>query len=657
MRTFLLIPLSISVLVLSGCSGMPVATSTTTESVPGAALRGIVHGGQNPVSGAHVYLLAVNFSVTSTYGGPGIAPSTTNASASLLNSSVLSQTPPGGMDSNGNYYVTTDANGNWSITGDYTCPSSYAHPYIYAVGGNAGSGNNSAATLVGPVSSCNSSEFVTVNEVSTIAAVYAFAGFASDPLHVSSSNSSLAATNLNNATNAILNLENPQTGVALTQTPAGNGVVPQTTINTLANILAACVNSTGPGSSPCSTLFSNAVNGSTAPTDTTTAALNIAHNPGANVSALYGLQTATSPFQPMLSTVPNDFLIGIAFTGGGLLAPQSIAIDTAGNIWLTDQNRSQPSQSLYISEFSPAGAALSPLPNGYSGGGLDGPAGIAIDGNGHVWVANAGSITPGISEFSSSGSAISGSSGIIGGGLNTPYQVAIDKSNDVWITNLIQAGPLSEFNSSGSPLSGSTGYSTGSYAAAGIASDTSGNMWVADYLTTGSVPTHTISEFGPNGTQNTNSPYTGGGLDGPVFTAIDASGNVWATNEANNSLSEFSSSGSPISSSTGYTGGGLNEPGSLAIDGAGNVWVANQATGDIAISEFNSSGTAISGSSGYKGPFDGEGAIAIDGDGNIWVASTFDNALIELVGAASPVVTPIAANLMSPYGSHAVNLP
>jgi len=38
------------------------------------------------------------------------------------------------------------------------------------------------------------------------------------------------------------------------------------------------------------TLFSNAKNGSTAPTDTVTAALNIAHNPTANIGTLFGLQ-------------------------------------------------------------------------------------------------------------------------------------------------------------------------------------------------------------------------------------------------------------------------------------------------------------------------------------------------------------------------------
>ena len=99
------------------------------------------------------------------------------------------------------------------------------------------------------------------------------------------------------------------------------------------------------------------------------------------------------------------------------------------------------------------------------------------------------------------------------------------------------------------------------------------------------------------------------------------------------------------------------------IDGASYVWTANWQGGSI--SEFSSSGAAISGSNGYKassnvtsgyslsGPF----AIAIDGSGNAWVLNNQNNFIMEVVGVAARVVTPILANLKSPYGSHAVNKP
>ena len=188
---------------------------------------------------------------------------------------------------------------------------------------------------------------------------------------MSTPNTALGATGLNNVDSPLDNLYTSTTGLALATTPAGNGTVPQSEINTLANILAACINSNGAvtgGASPtpCYTLFTNALSGGTTgtqPTDTATAAINIAHNPGANVANLYGLQTGTSPFQPMLSAAPNDFTLAIVYTGGGLYSPEGVAIDASGNVWVASSSLGGS-----INKFSPAGAAISGS-TGYTGGG------------------------------------------------------------------------------------------------------------------------------------------------------------------------------------------------------------------------------------------------------------------------------------------------
>jgi hypothetical protein len=172
---------------------------------------------------------------------------------------------------------------------------------------------------LGTCGSLSSAPYVVINEISTIATAYSIAGFATDSTHVSSSSSPLAtATDVPNAFATVTNLESLGRGVALPTTPDGNGVVPQATIDTLADILGACVNSAGPTSTPCTTLFANATNGNSQPLETATAAINIAHNPGCE----YGdaLRTAADdlPFQPTLLFQPNDFTIAITYTGGGL---------------------------------------------------------------------------------------------------------------------------------------------------------------------------------------------------------------------------------------------------------------------------------------------------------------------------------------------------
>jgi hypothetical protein len=654
MRLLSAIALSSTALALAACAGMPAVNTASTGSSSGTALRGSVHGGQNPIAGAHVYLYAIN---TNGYGGPGIAPSSTNASVSLLRSGTGTT-----QDGSGHYYVTTDQYGNFAITSDYSCPSNYAHAYFYAVGGDSGSGANSAITLIAPAQACNTSATTDINEVSTIATAYSYAGLASDPLHIASSNTALAATGVTNATNNIANLEDISMSTALATTPGTNGTVPQTEINTLANILAACVNSTGPTSTQCTTLFSNAASSASVTADTATAALNIAHNPASSstvVGNLYGLQTPTSPFQPPLTSVPNDFTIAISYTGGGLNSPVPLAIDASGDVWVG--NTASGANS--VSEFSPVGAVITGSP--FSGGGIDDPYSIAIDSSGHLWTAN---VTPNsLSELSSAGAPISTSAGYTAGGLNAPYQLAFDSLGHVWVVNNVGSS-LSEFSSTGTAITSSTGDVGGGISndPVSLAIDASGNIWITDSITLGA-----LSEFYATGTsagtpESGMNGYTAGGLNDPWGLAIDLSGNVWVADSGTgaNRISLFSAAGSPISSATGYTGGGLNIPESLAIDGAGNVWVANRATTltsppypDSSISEFNSSGTAISPSTGYQAGLNLALRVAVDGSGNVWVTNASLNSVTEFVGAGSPVVTPIVANLLFPYGSRAVNKP
>jgi sugar lactone lactonase YvrE len=628
-------------ILLSGCSSVPVTISNQTNPVHGAAISGKVHGGQNPIVGASVYLYAASTT------GEG------TASTSLLNSNVLSQTPAGGQDGSGNYYVTTDSNGAFSITGDYTCPSSTSQVYLYSVGGNAGSGSNSGIALMAALGTCpasgtlSSSLYVVINEVSTIATAYALNTFqkAGNTTDVGSSPRPLGLSNIANAFATVTNLEDLSTGEALATTPAGNGTVPQSEINTLANILAACVNSTGPTSTQCTTLFNNAKSGTVTTTNTAQAAVGMARIPGQDGTPLFNLQTANAPFQPSLTSVPGTFAIGINYTGGGLSNPYGGGIDASGNVWVVNSTGNS------ISEFSPLGAPISPDNTGFTGGGLSGPYGLAIDSSGNVWVTNySGGAGASISKFSSSGVAISGSSGYTGGGLSGPNLLAIDKSGNVWVANH-SASSISEFNSSGGAVSGSGGFTGGGLnAPLGVAIDVAGNVWAANN------GADSISELTSSGSPISGSiGYTGGGLTQPGDLHIDGLGNVYASNFLANSLSELGSTGVANGNSP-FLVGGLNAPEGIAIDAANSVWVANSAGNGITTTLNN--GTSGSNPPGMQGgglnaPF----GIGIDGAGNIWVTNSGDNSITEFVGRTFGVVTPIVANLLAPYGSHAVNGP
>ena len=500
------------------------------------------------------------------------------------------------------------------------------------------------------------SEYIVVNEVSTVATAFALAGFATDATHISSSSSALAAMGMADAFNSITNLET-LTGFALSTTPAGNGTVPQSEIDTLANILAACVNTNGSTAptDPCGELFSYTTVGSTVPSDTAMAAINLAHNPGSNVTGLCALQAANGPFQPSLpcaspNNLPNDFTIAINYTGGGLdgsgFSPEGIAVDGLGNVWVPNFASSS------VSELSPLGAPISGSSGiTASGGILNNPTSVAIDTNYNAWVASFNSAT--MTEINRFDTVVtSGPPYYTGAGLAGPYSAGIfsaGTSTYVWVTN--EGGnTLSEFEGNGVELSGNTGFTDGASVdgPAGIAMDTSGNAWYANF---GASPS-SIGEALPSAVPGSISAYhefTGGGLNSPYGMAIDAGGNIWVTNiGGNGSLSEYS----PLQSKwlspdpAGFTGGGVSAPYGVAIDGAGNVWTANNGGNSNSISEFNSSGVAISGANGYVGTslFPYPYGIAIDPSGNIWVANKSSvQPLTEFVGLATPVVTPLAA--------------
>ncbi len=609
---------------LAGCSVNYTTPSTPATTTPpptttGVALRGSVHSGQQAVAGARVYLLAAN---TTGYG---------NASVSLLNAATA-----GASDSIG-AYVTTDSAGSFSIPADYTCTAA-TQTYLYASGGNAGGGPNSATGLLAALGACPSTSVTTpptiaINEVSTIAAAYAISGFATDATHVSSSGTTLAQTGIANAFRNASDLETLSTGVALGATPASNGAVPQPLINSLANALLACTGSTGSTSSGCATLFANTLSAGatgTAPTNTASAAINIAHNPGSNVASLLTLSQVAPAFFPNFTGIPSSLTLSLAFTYPGInLAYNSaftIAIDASGNVWIPNN------ASDSVTELSSTGAVLSPNP-GYTGGGLKRPIGIAIDTAGSVWLANTSG--PSVTRLSSSGAALSPAAGFTDPALNNPLALAIDGSGNAWIANDSGAS-LTKLSPTGASLSPASGFSGGGILhPAAIAIDASGNAWTAN------ISNDTVSKFSPTGTAlSPASGFTGGSLFQPIAIAIDASGNAWVANaNGNNTLTELSPTGVPVSAN-GFGGGGLSHPIAVAIDGSGNVFAANLSA---VFSEFSPSGVALSPTFGFPLGSHFLNAMAVDGSGDVWISG--DTAILESIGAATPVVTPLAAGV------------
>ena len=647
-----------------------VTFTVTSQAAPPRppTMTGTAYGGNQPVVGSHVYL----FSPGTTTGA---------ASISLMNSST------GYSDSLG-WYVLSNSSGDWSATGTYTCTNGQP-VYAYAAGGNPGLSpgtNNTGLALMSYIGVCGSiptSSFTNINEVSTIAMAYAIAGFATDPLHISYSGSTLGLAGIINAFSNQFNLESQPYGTAYSSIPSGYATVPQSTINTLANALASCVNTSSASSSPCTSLFdvttSNGLSTGTVPVDTATSAVNIAHNPTANVyDIVINLPPPMPPFQPTLASAPNDLTIALTFTSTSMGDPAAIAIDKYGDAWVACQPpgsaNGTPSGNGSIVEIANAssmgtyGTYLSP-----SGGwasaefGPRTPYAIAIDASSsNVWVGTDATLD----ELSTSGTLATGSPFIYSYPYSGPYPNAnfgsafalnIDGSGDVWVAAYTT---VYKFSSTGGLISSSSGYSLGNDAGGSpnlqpgaVAIDSSGNTWVVDEIN------NDLIKLSSSGTATT---ITGAArsMSYPDGVAIDSTGNVWIANYLDYAATVYSPSSSrfisdePSGFSLGTASGGSGF--FVSMDGSSNAWFAvtdtsctgSSHTACIGTVGLSSAGSELTGSLGYEaGGYTSAGSTAyhysavVDGAGNEWIANTNADSVTELIGAATPVVTPLAAGV------------
>ncbi len=599
LTSFTLISIS---LLLDGCS---MQSPAVNQSYEGAAIAGSLHGGQQPVTGARIYLLAAS---AAGYG---------NASTSLLTTGT-------GADSVGTY-VTTDGGGGFTLGGRYSCTAS-TEVYALALGGSPGAGMpaNSAIALMTALGKCPASgtfastaPYIEINEVTTVAAAYALSGFLTAPASLSYSGTPLAFTGLDNAFATAASLANLASGSA-NSTVGTNGTAPMAKVNTLADIIASCVNSTGPTSTPCTTLF-NASTGSTTPVETITALLNIAHAPGANTSSLYGVITPSSPFQPTLTTAPNDFALTIQYTSPQMSSPQNLRLDASGNVWFRND-----AGTFVVEKLSPTGAVLSGAA-GFNIGGQNSGDSVALDAAGDAFVGNKQSFN--IYKLGSDGTMLSPASGYAGS-CSDPnakvYAVALDGSGNVWGSGV--GGCALKLTNTGTVLSGGGGYPSTSDDSFSLALDGSNVAWIV-----GSYG-NSVRRVSPAGAILGDYGST---VSGPAGVAIDSANSAWIANHYYDSVTHLLSNGS----FSMITGGGLHAPFDVSIDGAGSIWLANNGS---TISAFTNAGAAKSGSGGYAAATSGTvHSLGIDGSGNVWAAVNSPDLIVEFVGAATPAARPI----------------
>ena len=598
-------------------AGVPVPTVTTPPAKPGH-ITGLVHGGQQPITGATVQMWAAG--TTTGYGAGAVAVGSA---------------------------VTTDSNGNFDLNpgggGSSACLNGQLN-YITATGGSSqgagGTVNSAAALMLALPALCNKvitgGLSIVISEVTTVASVWALQQFisitpANGPYAGSAvpwqigtdSGNVIGITNAFAQVSQLVNIATGQSANStLTSTVTGNSFVPTLTFTTtivpdanriyiVADILAACINtannSLGNNSLTCSFLFYGVTangGGGLSPTDTIQAAYDIATAPGGITEYnTTGYNGATVPAGTSLNTPGAGGVCSSVGCEWALQLCQSFV--TATPPFPPTQACSQGSTTApsYPTDYA-IGVQWSAVDsNGLTYGQEMGA--IAVDGNGNIWTGNTG-ISPGtgypLVEWSPQGFVMQ----VVGGTFTMPSSVP----NGVFVTS---TSGTPNFN--GGLAGGSYNFSfstppmvplapgTSPFTPYGLSIDYENRLYAADYgagvvggaaLTSGGqsfypglvlgIPTTTsvISGATATSTATTPTPYISGSYPGPIAVGnVDYGGGLWVGSNPQTG-SDLGGSLSYIYMGTGgeeteetlyegqYVTGGFDQ---ILIDGLiGNAW-------------------------------------------------------------------------------------
>jgi sugar lactone lactonase YvrE len=186
---------------------------------------------------------------------------------------------------------------------------------------------------------------------------------------------------------------------------------------------------------------------------------------------------------------------------------------------------------------------------------------------------------------------------------------------------------------------GSSGTTNGNFEAPfGVATDASGNVYVAD------CQVNRVQKFDANGGYLTKWGTLGSGntqFNCARDVAIDATG-VYVVDFYNNRVVKFDTSGKYILQFNNLAHGVFDQPVGVAADGLGHVYVADTSASDNAnqrVQRFNTEGiwqamvgSAGSGSGQYGKPL----GLATDTEGNLYVSDQTNNRVVKFNSAGNP---------------------
>jgi sugar lactone lactonase YvrE len=393
---------------------------------------------------------------------------------------------------------------------------------------------------------------------------------------------------------------------------------------------------------------------------------------------------------------------GGAATNASLVGPTCVALDAAGNLYIADMGNPR------LRKVDTNGIITTVAGGGTGGDGgaatnaaLGQPFGVALDAAGNLYISDqeANCIrkvgTDGIiTTVAGVGRGYSGDGGpATNASLSYPQGINIDVSGNLYIadlnnkrirkvdTNGIITTVAGNGNGAYGAYSGDGGTATNASLSfpTSVGFDVVGNLYIADtgnnrirQVDTNGIIT-TVAGSGPifpnlGSYSGDGGPATDASLSNPSAVASDAVGNLYIADTLNNRIRRVCTNGLITTvagdGTGGYSGDGsaatnaaFHEPCGVALDVPGNMYVADTLNNRIRKVDINGIITTVAGNGngGYAGDsaaasnatLQGPFGLALDALGNLYIADTYNNVIRRM--DASGVITTFAGNGTNGY--------
>ena len=374
-----------------------------------------------------------------------------------------------------------------------------------------------------------------------------------------------------------------------------------------------------------------------------------------------------------ITTVAGTGEIGYGGDGGPavrakLFGPEGVAVDGDGNLFIADSDNDR------IRRVDPSGTITTVAgtgERGYSGDGgpavraqLGYPRGVAMDGDGNLFIADPGNSRVRRVDQSGTITTVAGTEerGYSGDGgpavqaqLDAPNHIEVDSAGNLFISvghRVRRVDPSGTITTVAG--TGDEGYSGDGGPAVqarlrfphGLAADGDGNLFIGERWS-GYIrrvdPSGIITTIAGGGSGGDGGPAVEALLNKPRKVTLDRAGNLFIADSSSHRVRRVDATGTITTvagtGETGYSGDGgaaiqarLNQPSSVTVDGAGNLFIAD--TGNDRVRRVDPSGTITTLAAGLNEP---EG-IAVDGAGNLFIADT-ENHRIRRVDPSGTITT------------------